>query len=118
MKKVLIVDDANFMRNSIKITLENNGYEVVGEANNGLVAVEQYMTLKPDLVTMDMTMPEVDGITALKMIKEINPEAKVVMVTAMGQEYMVKDAVLSGATAFIVKPFKEAHLIETLKRIE
>lgn len=118
MKRVLVVDDAVFMRNNLKMTLERNGYSVVGEAENGLVAVERYRQLKPDLVTMDLTMPEVDGITALKMIKQIDPKAKVVMITAMGQEYMVKDAIVAGAVGFIVKPFKEEHLIKTLASIE
>ncbi|MGE5416620.1 MAG: response regulator [Acidobacteriota bacterium] len=118
MKRVLVVDDAVFMRTSIKLALQKNGYEVVGEAENGLVAYEQYVQLKPDLVTMDMTMPEVDGIAALKLIKGFDSNAKIVMITAMGHEYMVKDAVLAGATAFIVKPFKEEHLIQTLKRLD
>jgi len=118
MKRVLVVDDAVFMRNNLKMTLERNGYSVVGEAENGLVALERYRQLKPDLVTMDLTMPEVDGITALKMIKQIDPKAKVVMITAMGQEYMVKDAIVAGAVGFIVKPFKEEHLIKTLASIE
>ncbi len=107
MKRVMIVDDAAFMRISIKNTLTKNQYEVVGECENGKVAVTKYMELKPDIVTMDITMPEMDGLEALKAIMKIDPGAKVVMVSAMGQEAMVRDAVMSGAKGFIVKPFKE-----------
>src|SRR5690625_1393649 len=99
--KVLIVDDAAFMRMMIKDILEKNGYEVVGEAQNGVEAVEKYEELSPDLVTMDITMPEMDGIEALKKIQEINPEATVIMCSAMGQQAMVIDAIQAGAKDFI-----------------
>ncbi|MFB4475901.1 response regulator, partial [Oceanobacillus caeni] len=105
-KKVLIVDDAAFMRMMIKDILTKNGFEVVGEAQDGAQAVEKYKELSPDLVTMDITMPEMDGITALKQIKEVNPEAKVIMCSAMGQQAMVIDAIQAGAKDFIVKPFQ------------
>jgi two-component system, chemotaxis family, chemotaxis protein CheY len=117
MAKVLIVDDAAVMRLKLKIILEKNGFEVLGEADNGAVAVEKYMELKPDLVTMDITMPKMSGIDALKAIRQIDSEAKVVMVSAMGQEVIVRDAVLSGAKTFIVKPFKEDHVVMTLNKI-
>jgi len=117
MKKVLVVDDAAFMRVSIKKMLSNNGYEVVGEAENGQVAIEKFQDLAPDIVTMDITMPEMDGLASLKEILAINPEANVVMVSAMGQESMVREAVLSGAKGFIVKPFKEDILMESLKTL-
>jgi two-component system chemotaxis response regulator CheY len=97
MAKVLIVDDAAFMRISIKNTLTKNGYEVVGEAENGRIGVEKYKELAPDIVTMDITMPEMSGLDALKEIVKFDKGAKVVMVSAMGQEAMVRDAILSGA---------------------
>lgn len=117
MKRVLVVDDAAFMRLSLRTMLERNGYQVVGEAENGLVGVKKYRELKPDLVTMDVTMPELDGIGALKQIRSLDPNATVVMVSAMGQETFIKDAVLNGARYFIVKPFKEEHVIETISKI-
>lgn len=117
MKRVLIVDDTVFMRMSLKMMLENNGFEVVGEAENGKVGVRKYKELKPDIVTMDITMPEMTGIEALKEIRNLDPKAKVIMVSALGQEPMVKEAVLNGAKTFIVKPFKEEHLIQTLSKI-
>ncbi|MEA4889112.1 MAG: response regulator [Clostridiaceae bacterium] len=117
MKNVLIVDDAAFMRVTIKNMLEKNGYTVVGEAENGKVGVVKYNELKPDLVTLDITMPEMDGLTALKMIMQIDPAAKVVMMTAMGQQAMVKEAVMTGAKGFIVKPFKEDTVISALSKL-
>lgn len=109
MSKVLIIDDAAFIRVSLKTMLEKNNFEVVGEAENGEVGVMKYKQLKPDVVTMDVTMPGMDGIEALKAIKEYDPNAKIVMVTAMGQEAMVKKAVIGGAKSFIVKPFNEKN---------
>jgi two-component system chemotaxis response regulator CheY len=116
-KKVLIVDDAAFMRLTIKGMLERNGFEVVGEAENGKVAVDKYSQLEVDVVTMDITMPEMDGIEALKRIRKIDPEAIVIMITAMGQQNLVRDAVLSGARGFIVKPFKEDAMLKALNNI-
>ncbi|HEY3423232.1 MAG TPA: response regulator [Negativicutes bacterium] len=112
--RVLIVDDAVFIRRTLKMMLEQNGYEVVGEAANGLEGVLKYSELKPDLVTMDVTMPQMDGLTALKSIKKINPSAKVVMITALGKEDTVKEAVLSGASGFIVKPFVQEQVLRGL----
>ena len=117
MSKVLIVDDAAFMRISIKNMLTKNGYEVVGEAENGAIGVEMFKSLSPDIVTMDITMPEMDGLQALKEIVKLDPKAKVVMVSAMGQEAMVRDAIVSGAKGFIVKPFKEDGIITALKKL-
>lgn len=114
MKTVLIVDDAAFMRLTIRNMLEKNGYAVVGEAENGQIAIHKYHELKPDIVTMDITMPEVDGLTALKAIRRIDPAAWIVMMTAMGQQGMVKDAVIAGAKGFIVKPFKEETVLSAL----
>jgi two-component system chemotaxis response regulator CheY len=117
MARVLIVDDAAFMRISIKNTLSKNGYEIAGEAENGLVAIEKYKELKPDITTMDITMPEMNGLDALKAIIAIDPHAQIIMVSAMGQEAMVRDAVLSGAKGFIVKPFKEEGLLSAVKKL-
>lgn len=117
MSRVLIVDDAAFMRMMLKNMLEKNGFEVVGEAENGEVAVSRYQELKPDIVTMDITMPEKDGIQALKEIRALDPNSKVIMVTAMGQEKFVLECVQNGAKSFIVKPFKEDHVVKTLKQV-
>ncbi len=117
MKTVLIVDDAAFMRVTIKNMLEKNGYSVIGEAENGKVAVVKFNELKPDIVTLDITMPEMDGLAALKAIMQINGDAKIVMMTAMGQQGMVKEAVMSGAKGFIVKPFKEETVIAALAKL-
>ncbi|SDG69107.1 response regulator [Desulfosporosinus hippei] len=117
MKKILIVDDAIFMRLTIKKMLENSNYEVVGEAANGVIGVELYKQLQPDIVTMDITMPEMTGIEALKAIKAINPKAMVVMLTALGQEGMVKEAIISGAKNYLVKPFTEERLLQVLDKL-
>jgi two-component system chemotaxis response regulator CheY len=114
--RILIVDDAAFMRMMIKDILSKNGYEVVGEANDGIEAIEKFSELKPDLVTMDITMPEMDGITALREIKKIDPGAKVIMCSAMGQQAMVIDAIQAGAKDFIVKPFQGDRVIEAIKK--
>lgn len=114
--KILIVDDAAFMRMMIKDILSKNGFEIAGEANDGAQAVEKYKELSPDLVTMDITMPEMDGITALKAIKKFDPNAKVIMCSAMGQQAMVIDAIQAGAKDFIVKPFQADRVIEAIKK--
>ena len=116
-KSVLICDDAAFMRVMIKDILTKNGYEVVGEAENGIKAVEKYTETKPDLVMMDITMPEMDGIEAVKQIKAVNPAAKVIMCSAMGQQSMVMDAIKAGANDFIVKPFQADRVLEAVKKI-
>ena len=117
MEKILIVDDAAFMRMMIKDILTKNGYEVVAEAANGVEAVELYKSHQPDLVTMDITMPEMDGIEAVKQIKAVNPAAKVIMCSAMGQQSMVMDAIKAGANDFIVKPFQADRVLEAVKKI-
>ena len=114
--KVLIVDDAAFMRMMIKEILSKNGYTVVGEASDGVQAVEKYKELGPDLVTMDITMPEMDGIAALKEIKKLDPNARVIMCSAMGQQAMVIDAIQAGAKDFIVKPFQADRVLEAIKK--
>jgi two-component system, chemotaxis family, chemotaxis protein CheY len=115
--RILIVDDAAFMRMMIKDILVNNGYEIVGEANNGLKAVEMYKKEKPDLVTMDITMPDMDGISAVKEIRKSDPSARIVMCSALGQQSMVMEAIQAGARDFIVKPFQPDRVIEALKKV-
>ncbi|MBI1332409.1 MAG: response regulator [Armatimonadetes bacterium] len=115
-KRILITDDALFMRVTLKRILTDAGYEVVGEAANGLESVALYGDLKPDLVTMDITMPEMDGIEALKAIRGSNPEAVVVMCSAMGQQNLMVEALQAGAKEFITKPFQADKVIEVIKR--
>jgi two-component system chemotaxis response regulator CheY len=117
MPKVLIVDDTAFMRLTIKTMLEKNGFEIVGEAENGKEAIEKYFEYRPDIVTMDITMPEMSGIQALKAIKQKEPQAKIIIISAMGQESLVKEAIMAGAESFIVKPFREEDLIKTITAI-
>ena len=114
--RVLVVDDAAFMRMMVNDILSKNGYEIVGEAENGMKALEKYQELKPDLVTMDITMPEMDGITAVKEIKKVDPGAKVVMCSAMGQQAMVIEAIQAGARDFIVKPFQADRVLEAIRK--
>jgi two-component system chemotaxis response regulator CheY len=114
--RILIVDDAAFMRMMIRDILTKNGYEVVGEAQDGAQAIEKYKELNPDLITMDITMPEMDGITALKEIRKLDTNAKVIMCSAMGQQAMVIDAIQAGAKDFIVKPFQADRVIEAIKK--
>ncbi|HHV35329.1 MAG TPA: response regulator [Syntrophomonadaceae bacterium] len=116
-KRVLIVDDAAFMRIMLRDILTKNGYMVVGEAENGTTAVNKYKELKPDLVTMDITMPEQDGISTLKEIRKIDPQAKVIMCSAMGQQAMVIDSIQAGAKDFIVKPFQPERVIEAVSKV-
>jgi two-component system chemotaxis response regulator CheY len=115
--RVLVVDDAAFMRMMIKDILSKNGYEIVGEAENGAKAIERYVELKPDLTTMDITMPEKDGISAVKEIKQMDPNAKIIMCSAMGQQAMVIDAIRSGARDFIVKPFQPDRVLEAVRKV-
>ena len=116
-KNVLICDDAAFMRMMIKDILSKNGYTVAGEAENGAKAVEKYAEVKPDLVLMDITMPEMDGIQALKKIKAADPGAKVIMCSAMGQQAMVIESIQAGARDFIVKPFQADRVLEAVKKV-
>lgn len=117
MSKVLIVDDAAFMRMMLKDILEKNGFEVIGEAPNGVKAVELYKNVKPDIVTMDITMPDMDGIEAVKKIKAIDAAAKIIMCSAMGQQNMVMEAIKAGARDFIVKPFQGDRVVEAIKKV-
>lgn len=117
MQKILIVDDAAFMRMMIKDNLKKSGYTEFFEAGDGETAVAIFNEHRPDLVLLDITMPVKDGIQALQAIKQINPQAKVVMCSAMGQEGMVVEAIKLGALDFIVKPFKPERLIQTVKNV-
>ena len=114
--RVLVVDDAAFMRMMIKDILTKNDFEVVGEASNGAEAVEKYKDLKPDLTTMDITMPEKDGISAVKDIRAIDSSAKIIMCSAMGQQAMVIEAIQAGAKDFIVKPFQPDRVVEAMRK--
>lgn len=116
-KNILIVDDAAFMRMMIKDILTKNGYNVVGEAENGMKAFEKYNELHPDLVLMDITMPELDGIGALKKIKGADPNALIIMCSAMGQQAMVIESIQAGAKDFIVKPFQADRVLEAVKKV-
>ncbi len=115
-KKILIVDDAAFMRSYIKKILGQNGWDNVIEASDGEAARLKYISERPDLVLMDITMPNKSGIDSLREIRDFDPDAKVIMCSAMGQELMVADAIRLGALEFIVKPFKPERLIETVRR--
>ena len=116
MAKILVVDDAAFMRMRCTQLLTENGYEVV-EAENGLDAIAKYKENKPDAVLLDITMPEMDGLTALKEIRKVDPDAKVAMVTAMGQQSMIMDAIKSGAKDFVVKPFQPDRVLAAVKKL-
>lgn len=117
-KRILITDDAMFMRVTLKNILSQNGYEICGEAQNGVEAVKMYEDLKPDIVIMDITMPEMDGIQALKEIIALDANANVVMCTAMGQKRMVVEAIQAGAKDFIVKPFEPERVLEALGKLD
>lgn len=116
-KRVMIVDDAAFMRMMLKNILIKGGYEVCDEASDGAQAVEKYDVCKPDLVIMDITMPNMDGIEALKRIKQTHNEAKIIMCSAMGQEALVIEAIKAGAMDFIVKPFQSDRLVAAISRV-
>ncbi len=116
MARILVADDASFMRMMIREIVEEDGFEVVGEASDGIEAVEQYRILQPDLVTMDIVMPRRSGIDAVRGIVEIDPGACVVMCSALGQESLVREALAAGARDFIVKPFKPDAVLATLRK--
>ena len=116
MPRVLIVDDAQFMRMRCAKLLEKNGYEVV-EAENGHEAVKAYQEHRPDAVLMDITMPEMNGLEALKEIRQVDPQARVAMLTALGQQGVVIEAIKAGAKDFIVKPFEQDRVLESLRRL-
>lgn len=117
MAKIMIVDDAAFMRMMIKDILVKEGFDVVAEASNGLEAVKLYQEKLPDLVTMDITMPDMDGITAVKEIRKTNPNAKIIMCSAMGQQGMVLEAIQAGARDFVVKPFQKDRVLEAITKL-
>jgi len=113
---VMIVDDAAFMRMMLKDILSKNGFTVVGEAENGAIAVEKFVELQPNLTTMDITMPEMDGLQALKEIRKRDAKARVIMCSAMGQQSMVIEAIQAGAKDFIVKPFQADRVVEAVTK--
>ena len=117
LAKILIVDDAVFMRTVLKKMLVEADYEIVGEASNGIEAISKAKELKPDVITLDITMPEMDGVTALPKILEESPNSKVIMCSAMGQQPMVVDAIKNGAKDFIVKPFQKARVVQAIENI-
>ncbi len=116
-KRILVVDDAAVMRFMLSKILTAGGYEVVGESATGADAVKKYKTLKPDLVTMDLTMPEVSGINALKAIRSFDPEAKVIICSAMGQRILINEAMQAGAMDFIIKPFEDYQVLDAVNRL-
>lgn len=117
MARILIVDDAKFMRITLTNILKKANHEIVGEAENGREAVRLYRELRPDLVTMDITMPEMSGLDAVKEIKRDYKDAKIIMCSAMGQQKMVVDAIEAGAKDFIVKPFDESQVVDSVSRL-
>lgn len=114
---MLVVDDAVVMRMMIKDILSKNGFEIVGEAQNGAEAVEKYKDLRPDVVTMDMVMPGVDGIAAVKQIVSEDPAAKILMCTSLGQEALLNEAMQAGATSYITKPFQPSKILESIEKV-
>ena len=116
MKNIVIADDSLFMRQCLKVILVKAGYNIVGEAENGLVAVEMYKKHKPDLMTLDITMPKLDGLGALKEIKELNKDAIIVMCSSMGQKYHKDESDKYGADDFIVKPFQSEDVLSTIEK--
>ncbi|HEU4682536.1 MAG TPA: response regulator [Gemmatimonadales bacterium] len=114
---VLVCDDAIFMRTMISDILSQAGFEIVGEAESGVQAVEKYRALKPDLVTMDIVMPDMGGIEAVREICKDDPEAKILMCSAMGQQALVVEAIQAGAKDFVVKPFQPSRVLEAVQRV-
>lgn len=117
MARILVVDDAKFMRMTLSNILTKADHDVIGEGENGEEAIRLYRELKPDLVTMDITMPVLSGLDAVKVIKKEDPTAKVIMCSAMGQQKMVVEAIEAGAKDFIVKPFDESRVIDAVSRV-
>ena len=117
MANVMVVDDAVFMRMTIKKMLEAHGHSVIGEAGNGVEAVKKYVEIRPDVVLLDITMPEMNGVDALKRIKEVDAKARVIICSAMGQQAMVAQAIHSGAKDFVLKPFEEGRLVAAVNRV-
>ena len=117
MKTVLIVDDSSLMRRLIKNIVVKNGYDVLGEAENGKKGVEKYKELRPDFVTLDLIMEEMNGLEALKLIIQEDPDASVIIVSSMGQEVIVRDAIIAGAKHFLLKPFDERQVIDAISKL-
>jgi len=117
MKTVLVVDDSSLMRRLIKNIVIKNGYDVIGEAVNGKLGVEKFKELKPDIVTLDLVMDEMNGLEALKLIIEEKPDANVIMVSSMGQDVIVRDAIVSGAKNFLLKPFDENQVMDAFNKL-
>ncbi len=117
MSTVLIVDDSLFMRKLIRRIVENAGYQVAGEAENGIVCIEKYREHRPDIVTLDMTMQGMDGLQTLRELMNMDPHVKAVMISSLGQESIIKSAITMGARGFIVKPFKERHILAVLGKV-
>ena len=117
MKNVLIIDDSALMRRMMKRAIVGSGNAIAGEANNGTTGIEKYKELRPDVVTMDVTMGDMSGIDALRRIMEYDPDAKVIMVSSMGQEVIVRDAIMSGAKGFIVKPFHNDQIYDAIRKL-
>ncbi|MDR1532569.1 MAG: response regulator [Clostridiales bacterium] len=116
-KTILLVDDAAFMRMMLRDILTKNGYNVIGEAENGIKAIEKYKELRPALVILDITMPEMDGISAAKGIKAVDSNATIIMCSAMGQQTMVIESIQAGAKDFIVKPFQHDRVLEAVQKV-
>jgi two-component system chemotaxis response regulator CheY len=116
MARVLVVDDAVFMRKVVSDALAKGGHEVIGEAANGQEAVEQFQSLKPEVTTLDITMPEKDGLSALREIIAMDPQARVVMCSALGQETKVLEAIKAGAKDFVVKPFQAERVLSAIEK--
>ncbi|MEG6584647.1 response regulator [Dendrosporobacter sp. 1207_IL3150] len=117
MARVLVCDDSAFMRMMLKKVLIENGHEIVAEAGDGKQAVQMYRQHKPDLITMDITMPNMDGIEAVRIIHDENPLVRIIMVTALGQKAIITDALKAGASDFIVKPFNSDQVVETIRKV-
>ena len=117
MAKILIVDDSRTSRKMLRNILESNGHEIIDEAVNGQEGVQKFQALKPDVVTLDITMPVVDGVEALKMIKALDPDSKVVMVTAVGQKNKMIECIKAGANEFLTKPFEQQEIVDVINKM-
>ena len=117
MAKILIVDDSRTSRKMLRNILESNGHEIIDEAVNGQEGVQKFQALKPDVVTLDITMPVVDGVEALKMIKALDPESKVVMVTAAKQKNKMIECIKAGANEFLTKPFEQQEIVDVINKM-
>lgn len=117
MATFLIVDDSAFLRTKLKQLLENNGHKIIGEAEDGIDALKKFISLKPDIITLDIVMPKCDGLSALKKIFEVNPDQKVVMVSSVGVQEKVLQAIKAGAKHFILKPFQEDKVLNVMNKV-